>query len=297
MRRTRVMLEFSDEIYDTIVEPLKRNSSFSKLLASLVEGYVNDEYIRSYADNTIDDMRKAAVVSFNQSIDSMSESLSNMGLFTDELESTALSGKVKFEKKATQVKDELFDNDEEVSSTNKVNDTVNNEEIDKINKRINDMQDSFNNSMSRILDLLEKNSQGNLYAQGMPTMMNPMFNPMVGMYSQMPNMGNQGFINNQGYDGNQGTINNGNIPVSNEKLQENITSSSKSIDEEGNDKGTLEKEKSATIEKNEVQNNDTYGGDKGSSSESIDDFAVSEDDINDANNFMSFMLEGNSFEF
>lgn len=143
MRRTSIMLEFSDEIYDSLVEPMKKNRTFSKLIVSLINGYIADGYIHAYVDDTLDDLKRAAVDSFNSSIDSMSESLSNMGLFTDELDSMSSSAKTKFKDKA-----------KEVAGDSKGNKPTNNEDIDKINKRIDDMQEDVNAKLSVLIDLI-----------------------------------------------------------------------------------------------------------------------------------------------
>lgn len=143
MRRTSIMLEFSDEIYDSLVEPMKKNRTFSKLIVSLINGYIADGYIHAYVDDTLDDLKRAAVDSFNSSIDSMSESLSNMGLFTDELDSISSSAKTKFKDKA-----------KEVAGDSKGNKPINTEDIDKINKRIDDMQEDVNAKLSVLIDLI-----------------------------------------------------------------------------------------------------------------------------------------------
>lgn len=143
MRRTSIMLEFSDEIYDSLVEPMKKNRTFSKLIVSLINGYIADGYIHAYVDDTLDDLKRAAVDSFNSSIDSMSESLSNMGLFTDELDSMSSSAKTKFKDKA-----------KEVAGDSKGNKPTNTEDIDKINKRIDDMQEDVNAKLSVLIDLI-----------------------------------------------------------------------------------------------------------------------------------------------
>ena len=156
MRRTSVMLEFPDDVYDAIVEPMKKNKSFSKLVASLVEGYLNDGYIRAYADDNLEDMRRAAVDSFSASIDFMSESLSNMGLFTDELESTSLFGKTKFKDKAKQESENLSSEGIPQNSTSA--NTTNNgssDEIKNISKRIDDMQSTIDTRLSQMLDLMQ----------------------------------------------------------------------------------------------------------------------------------------------
>lgn len=145
MRRTSVMLEFSDEVYDNIVEPMKKNKSFSKLLATLTEGYLNDGYIRAFADDNLENMRKAAVDSFSKSIDSMMGSLSNMGLFTDELEATATDGKERFSKKAEEQRESLSQ-DSGNSST----------DIEKLNSRMDSMQSTMNELLSVVKVLSEK---------------------------------------------------------------------------------------------------------------------------------------------
>lgn len=145
MRRTSVMLEFSDEVYDNIVEPMKKNKSFSKLLATLTEGYLNDGYIRAFADDNLENMRKAAVDSFSKSIDSMMGSLSNMGLFTDELEATATDGKERFSKKAEEQRESL-PQDSGNSST----------DIEKLNSRMDSMQSIMNELLSVVKVLSEK---------------------------------------------------------------------------------------------------------------------------------------------
>lgn len=150
MRRTSIMLEFSDDIYDSLVEPLKKNRTFSKLVVSLINGYIEDGYIRAYVDDTLSNLKKAAVDSFNSSIDSMSESLSNMGLFTDELDSVSSSAKTKFTEKYNEVS-------KGVKPESKV-DTKG--DLDKINKRIDDMQEDVNAKLSTLIDLISSLSTG-----------------------------------------------------------------------------------------------------------------------------------------
>lgn len=151
MRRTSIMIEFSDEVYDAIVEPMKKQKTFSKLVASLVEGYLEDGYIRAYADDTLEDMRKASVSSFSASIDSMAESLSSMGLYTDELNSISLTGKTKFQEKAKKQSDEMKNMEKPTSNDNGVSAEV----IENINKRIDNMENSIDSKFSELIELLK----------------------------------------------------------------------------------------------------------------------------------------------
>lgn len=85
MRKTNVFLEVDDRVYDAVVEPHKKAKTFAKLVASLLTGYIEDEYIRSYCDGCVEDMRKATIGDLDDALDSMASSLANIGLYTEEL--------------------------------------------------------------------------------------------------------------------------------------------------------------------------------------------------------------------
>lgn len=148
MRRTNILLEFSDEVYDTLVEPLKKNKAFTKLVTTLIDGYMSDSYIRAYADDTLDGMRNKAVSSFNESIASMNETLSEMGLVTDELEANSLGGRDMFRKKAE-------DQAEELNKTVGTVGSVSSEELSAVNDRIDKVQDSIQGMMSMLSELIQ----------------------------------------------------------------------------------------------------------------------------------------------
>lgn len=99
MRRTSVMIEVDDQVYDSLVEPLKRNKMFAKLISSLLNGYLNDSYVRALVDDNFEDVHKAVVGAFDELADSMEASLANMGLFVDEMEANAKAGYKKFQSK------------------------------------------------------------------------------------------------------------------------------------------------------------------------------------------------------
>ena len=106
MRRTSVLLEFSENVYDSLVEPLKKSKSFSKFVSALVTGYLNDPYIKAYADGNLDDYKKAYVEAFDDQLDEMSESLANMGFFADALESVSAGGKDHFAEKKKKAEED-----------------------------------------------------------------------------------------------------------------------------------------------------------------------------------------------
>lgn len=106
MRRTSVLLEFSENVYDSLVEPLKRSKSFSKFVSALVTGYLSDPYIKAYADGNLDDYKKASVSAFDDQLDEMSESLASMGFFADALESVSAGGKDHFAEKKKKAEED-----------------------------------------------------------------------------------------------------------------------------------------------------------------------------------------------
>ena len=54
MVRTNILVEVDEKVNNLVVIPHKRAKTFSKLMASLLQGYVEDEYIRAYADGTLE---------------------------------------------------------------------------------------------------------------------------------------------------------------------------------------------------------------------------------------------------
>lgn len=152
MRRTSILLEFSDEVYDTLVEPLKKTKSFTKLVGTLIDGYMQDSYVRAYADDSIDGMRNQAVSEFNNSIDSMNATLSEMGLITDELESTSVGGRDFFKKKSTAQSKELH------QTYNSQGTAEVKEELDEVKRRMDDMQSSLQGMVSLLTEALKSGS-------------------------------------------------------------------------------------------------------------------------------------------
>lgn len=106
MRTINVFLEVDDKVNNLVVEPHKKAKTFSKLMASLLKGYIEDEYIRAYGNSTVDDMKKASVDSLDDAINGMTESLMNLGMFTDELKLTSAKGLKEFKKEKPEVREE-----------------------------------------------------------------------------------------------------------------------------------------------------------------------------------------------
>lgn len=91
-KKINIMVEVDDRVYDLVVAPHKRNKSFSKLITTLLSGYTENSYIRGFADDTLSDLRRESANALDSIIGDMHESLANMGMFSDEIKSTAESG-------------------------------------------------------------------------------------------------------------------------------------------------------------------------------------------------------------
>lgn len=126
MKRTNILVEVSDGIYDNVVTPHKKAKTFSKLIATLLKGYIENEYIRAYAEDTLDDMHRASVDALDEVIGNMQQSLKNMGLYADELKETTEDGMSYFGEKVesssttkeSNNKDALRDDVEELKVQN-----------------------------------------------------------------------------------------------------------------------------------------------------------------------------------
>lgn len=151
MRRTNVFIDVEDDVYDLVVSPHKKAKSFSRLMASLLQGYIEDEYIRSYGDGTLHDMRKASVDSLDSIIGTMTESLSNFGLFTDELEVSNNKGKELFNSKKSKQEDIVS---KHVSDIKEESELVN-KENNKLKEEVVNLKDDMRSLKQQNLEMMD----------------------------------------------------------------------------------------------------------------------------------------------
>ena len=136
MRTINVFLEVDDKVYNLVVEPHKKAKTFSKLMASLLKGYIEDEYVRAYGNSTVDDMKKASVDSLDDAINGMTESLMNLGMFTDELKLTSAKGLKEFKKDKPEVKAESVPTS---TSNHDSEDSQLKEEVEELRNTVKDL--------------------------------------------------------------------------------------------------------------------------------------------------------------
>lgn len=101
MKKVTVLVD--EDVYNLVVQPHKHDKTFSKLVAALLNGYLQNDFIRSYAENYIGGINKAVVNDLDMVIDEMNQSLFNIGLYHSELENIAEAGVSLFSKSANSV--------------------------------------------------------------------------------------------------------------------------------------------------------------------------------------------------
>lgn len=161
MKKTNVFLEIEDNVYNTVVEPHKRSKTFSKLIAALLNGYINDEYVRAYGDEMVDDLRRASVDSLDEALESMHGSLANMGLFTDELQMVNSKGTRYFSKKKEDYESSTS-NTQEQEKGKEGSGLSNSEEIQKLQEEVSSLESKLSSVLDQnkqILDLLKVSTE------------------------------------------------------------------------------------------------------------------------------------------
>lgn len=147
MRRTNVFIEVEDNVYDIVVEPHKRAKTFSRLIAALLKGYIEDDYVRAYGDDMVDDLKKASVDSLDSALSDMQASLANIGLFTDELQMVNTKGSNFFSKKQEDFKESVEKTEEFIKPSV---DEESNKELKKENNSLKEEIELIKGQMSEM---------------------------------------------------------------------------------------------------------------------------------------------------
>lgn len=144
MKKTNILVEVDDHVYDIVVAPHKKNKTFSKLMATLLKGYIENDYVHAYAEGTLEEMHKASVDALDNVIEGMQQSLANMGLYTSELKSTTDMGKDLFEEKVVESKENL--------------EKYNSEEVEELKGTVDELKEQNSLIISMLKDLMSGNA-------------------------------------------------------------------------------------------------------------------------------------------
>lgn len=91
-RKVSIMVDVDEALYTEVIEPHKKNRSFSKLILKLLEGYQQDEYVNAYGNDVVAELQAEADNAFQTSIDSMKATMINMEILKEEAEMTSEEG-------------------------------------------------------------------------------------------------------------------------------------------------------------------------------------------------------------
>lgn len=91
-RKVSIMVDVDEALYTEVIEPHKKNRSFSKLILKLLEGYQQDEYVNAYGNDVVAELQAGADSAFQASIDSMKATMINMEILKEEAEMTSEEG-------------------------------------------------------------------------------------------------------------------------------------------------------------------------------------------------------------
>ena len=91
-RKVSIMVDVDEALYTEVIEPHKKNRSFSKLILKLLEGYQQDEYVNAYGNDVVAELQAEADSAFQASIDSMKATMINMEILKEEAEMTTDEG-------------------------------------------------------------------------------------------------------------------------------------------------------------------------------------------------------------
>lgn len=92
MRKVNIFVEVDEELYSNVIEPHKKQKSFSKLILKLLNGYYEDRYINAYGDGVVEEMNNESNESFQKALDAMKDSMINLNILKEEAESVVEGG-------------------------------------------------------------------------------------------------------------------------------------------------------------------------------------------------------------
>lgn len=142
MVSTSILVDVEESVNELVVKPHKKAKTFSKLIATLLQGYIEDDYIRSYAEGTLGRMHKASVDVLDDALNSMQDSLFSMGILTSELKSSNEFARDKFSERAKKAEED-YSRDSDY--------------IREFKSELNDLRDQNAQIMGMLKDMLAGN--------------------------------------------------------------------------------------------------------------------------------------------
>ena len=151
MVKTSMLITVSDELNNFVVSPHKKNNTFSKLVTTLLEGYMNDSYIQAYAEGTLVESRQKSLNDLDNTLANMTSSLASLGVYTSDMKSSTEGGLRYFNEYSNHAKESIKDTEdfEEVVKQQK-------EETEDLKSTVNELKEQN----KKILEMMEKLMSG-----------------------------------------------------------------------------------------------------------------------------------------
>ena len=151
MVKTSMLITVSDELNNFVVSPHKKNNTFSKLVTTLLEGYMNDSYIQAYAEGTLVESRQKSLNDLDNTLANMASSLASLGVYTSDMKSSTEGGLRYFNEYSSHAKENIKDTEdfEEVVKQQK-------EETEDLKSTVNELKEQN----KKILEMMEKLMSG-----------------------------------------------------------------------------------------------------------------------------------------
>lgn len=125
MKSTSILIKVSDEVYDSVVAPRKKEKSFTKLVETLLNGYYSNEMVRNFVTGQEEGLFEESYREFDSALSEVRSSMSRLGFASSELESTTMEGKDYFsEKQKNDGEDKGYVNEEFEDLKNQVSEMV-----------------------------------------------------------------------------------------------------------------------------------------------------------------------------
>ena len=142
MKKTNVMIEVSEDLYDEVVHPYKKQKGFGKLVVQLLEAYRTNDSIYSYINGTMDQLQDEATQELLKDLNNMTQSLNMFGAYQSQAEVVIDEGQRAFD----SFGERAMDDSTKFTPKEKEKESLTREDVVNI----------VNDSMSEIKDMLSK---------------------------------------------------------------------------------------------------------------------------------------------
>lgn len=149
MKKTNVMIEVSDDLYNDIIEPYKKRKSFGRLVVHLLEAYRSNDAIYSYINGEIDGLENESQQELLKDLNSMTQSLNMMGLLQSQAEVVIDEGQRVVDEFGSQAKKDLNNFNMSKNEKDEKGTLTRDDVISIVNDSVSDIRDMLKSLMDK----------------------------------------------------------------------------------------------------------------------------------------------------